>query len=206
MTDKQIIRQQMIKQREAMSPEECRTAAVGIRKSLLALLAVLDPDRQKQPLQVAVYSSIRQELDLSLAWPELLKWPARLYFPSVQGKGADARLAFGCLPAGCLPQNHLICGCFGISEPPETELLAQPPDLDIVLLPGLAFDRAGNRLGWGKAYYDRLIPTLPGRPILVGVGYNFQILTTTLPTEPTDRPVAWLLTPDGAFAAQSAAL
>lgn len=204
MNDKQSIRRQMIKRREALTPDECQAAAEGIRKSLLALLAVLDPDRQKfnEPLRIGVYSSIRQELDLSLVWLDLLKWPACLYFPAVQGKGSDARLVFGCLPDGCLPQSHLICGCFGIPEPPATELLAHPPALDIVLLPGLAFDHAGNRLGWGKAYYDRLIPTLPGQPILVGVGYDFQILTQPLPTEPTDRQVDWLLTPAGAFTAQ----
>lgn len=208
MTDKQIIRRQMIKQREALTADECQVAAAGIRDSLLALLAVLDPDRQtrNEPLRIGVYSSIRKELDLSLTWPDLLKWPACLYFPAVQGKGSDARLVFGRLPDDCLPQSHLICGCFGIAEPPVSELLEQPPLLDIILLPGLAFDHAGNRLGWGKAYYDRLIPTLPGKPVLVGVGYDFQILAQTLPAEPTDRPVDWLLTPSGAFAAHSVAV
>jgi 5-formyltetrahydrofolate cyclo-ligase len=58
---------------------------------------------------------------------------------------------------------------------------------DLLLVPLLAFDRAGNRLGYGGGYYDRTLAALPGRPA-IGFGYACQEVDT-LPAEPHDRPL-----------------
>lgn len=201
---KQVIRDEMIRRRGELSGAECRAAAENLRRRLVELLHFLAPelDSRDRPLRLGVYSAIRQEADLAPAWDDLLAWPAELYFPAVMGSGQQARLVFGRLPANCRPADFLVPGRFGIDEPPAAAWLLEPPELDVVFLPGLAFDRQGNRLGWGKAFYDRLIATLPGNPILAGVCYPFQILPAGLPAEPTDQPVSWLLTPDYFIAAE----
>jgi 5-formyltetrahydrofolate cyclo-ligase len=71
----------------------------------------------------------------------------------------------------------LVRGAFGLAEPPAA-LPAQPlGGADLVLLPSLALDAAGRRLGRGGGYYDRAFADAPsGGPFLVGVGYDFQLV------------------------------
>ena len=67
--------------------------------------------------------------------------------------------------------------------------------MDAILLPGLAFDRAGVRLGYGGGFYDRLLPDFRG--VTVGV-IQAGLLVPALPREPHDLPVRWLVTERGA--------
>lgn len=214
-TQKQALRLQMAQMREEMPGLAFDQATCGLRQVLLDFLhelarpaAAPDPACGDRPLpriaveagrnlRLGVYAAIRNEADLSAAWPDLMAWPADLYFPAIQGKGQSSRLVFGKLPAGLDPQAFLILGCFGIDEPPESDWLPEAPELDAILVPGLAFDCFGSRVGWGKAYYDRLLPQLPGRPIRIGVCHSFQIVEGRLPSDSNDQRVDWLLTPEG---------
>ena len=76
-------------------------------------------------------------------------------------------------------QERLQEGRFGILEPPpDAPRLPLRPD-DLVLVPGLAFDRSGGRLGRGRGYYDRALALdldAERRPLLIGVGFSFQIV------------------------------
>jgi 5-formyltetrahydrofolate cyclo-ligase len=81
-------------------------------------------------------------------------------------------------------------GHYGIKEP-----LSPTPfpmnQIDLIAVPGVAFDRAGNRLGRGGGYYDRLLDGFPG--VSVAVAFSFQILHQ-IPHEAHDRPVDSLIT------------
>lgn len=63
---------------------------------------------------------------------------------------------------------------FSIFEPSKNKLV-EPDQVDFAIIPGVAFDMQGNRLGRGKGYYDKLLPKL-NKAIKVGVGYNFQLV------------------------------
>jgi 5-formyltetrahydrofolate cyclo-ligase len=65
--------------------------------------------------------------------------------------------------------------------------------LDAVLVPAAAVDRDGNRLGWGKGYYDRFLETVDGSPLVVAVVFDSDVVTT-VPVEPHDIPVAAIVT------------
>jgi 5-formyltetrahydrofolate cyclo-ligase len=103
------------------------------------------------------------------------------------------------------PGDPLQPGPFGIREPllPEAaavtdpDRVADPATLDILFLPLVAFDRAGNRLGYGGGYYDRLLSQLPaggtGKPLCVGLAYHFQEVDD-LPHAPHDWPMAGIIT------------
>ena len=76
----------------------------------------------------------------------------------------------------------LLRGPYGIREP----ALKKPVNfksLDLVIVPGLAFDKEGRRLGRGKGYYDRFLPKVSGHSVAIGLAYDFQIL----PNIPTTR-------------------
>jgi len=95
------------------------------------------------------------------------------------------------------PGQPLEPGPHGTAHPPEREQAVTP---DILLVPLLAFDDAGYRLGYGGGYYDRTLAALEGcgHPVLaVGVAYSDQ-RDPTLPREAHDRPLDWLVTESGA--------
>jgi 5-formyltetrahydrofolate cyclo-ligase len=85
---------------------------------------------------------------------------------------------------------------FGFLQPRPDAPPVDPGDIDLVLVPGLAFDVHGARLGHGQGHYDRLLPTLPGHVPRVGVGLD-ALVVRRLPTEPHDAPMTHLLTPSG---------
>ncbi|WP_353119111.1 5-formyltetrahydrofolate cyclo-ligase [Nitratidesulfovibrio sp.] len=109
--------------------------------------------------------------------------------------------------APCACAADLKPGRYGIAEPdptrcPAIDMNAEPGHAsafapDLAIIPGVAFDRQGNRLGHGAGYYDRFLahPAM-ARTALVGLAYAFQIVPA-LPVAPWDRPVHALCTEEG---------
>lgn len=93
-----------------------------------------------------------------------------------------------------VPEKDLEPGAFGILEPKKSceEIPAAFPKIHIV--PALAFDLCGNRLGYGKGFYDRFLKSVPAETVKLVVGYDFQ-LTEILPAEKTDVPATHFATP-----------
>ncbi len=89
----------------------------------------------------------------------------------------------------------LTSGAFGIWEPlPNPTRLVAPEAFNLVLVPGLAFDLDGGRLGRGAGFYDRFLATLPKTTRLIGVALDEQIVEKT-PRDAFDLPVDALATP-----------
>jgi 5-formyltetrahydrofolate cyclo-ligase len=87
---------------------------------------------------------------------------------------------------------EILSGKFGIREPAETCVAIPPNDLDLVLVPGVAFGLDGHRLGRGKGYYDRLLENFTGTKI--GVAFDEQIVDV-VPSEQNDVRMDLILTP-----------
>lgn len=78
-------------------------------------------------------------------------------------------------PARLDGHTRLKKGPYGVLEP-VAETLVNPEDIDLVVVPGLAFDKKGNRLGRGKGCYDRFLSTLSENTPSIGLAFDFQIL------------------------------
>lgn len=89
-------------------------------------------------------------------------------------------------------EKDLEIGTFGVREPKKTCRRAGPGTIDLVIVPGLAFDRAGHRLGYGKGYYDRWLKKIPAEK-RIGVCFEFQVVDR-LPSDGHDVPVAAVIT------------
>lgn len=89
-------------------------------------------------------------------------------------------------------ETDIATGKFGISEPLRTCQEVPLDQFDLVLVPGVAFDLRGNRLGRGRGFYDRILTKASG--IKCGLGYDFQLLEE-IPTEAHDMRVDFVLTP-----------
>ncbi|MDD6895868.1 MAG: 5-formyltetrahydrofolate cyclo-ligase [Prevotellaceae bacterium] len=81
-------------------------------------------------------------------------------------------------------QHDLEEGAFHIMEP-RGKIFTDFASIDVAVVPGMAFDRQGNRLGRGKGYYDRFLSALPARIYKIGVCFDFQKFDS-IPAEPTD--------------------
>lgn len=138
---------------------------------------------------VALYMSVRGEIDcgalLQNAWEKNKKVLLPLCSADEPGK-----MRLVC----CSGPDDLRAGAFGIQEPVENPNSGKLPPPDLILVPGLAFDLDGNRLGMGGGYYDRLL-SKPGfdRCLSIGFAYSFQVVNR-LPAEEHDRRVRALCT------------
>lgn len=181
--DKPRLRRQFCSLRECLPPEEVTTASTALCQRLAAWLV------PQETRTVLTYLAFRNEPDLSLLFDLLphIHWAV----PRIEGQ----YLVLHSYDPACLVRHR-----FGMLEPAADLPVVDPAALDVVLVPGVAFDRRGYRLGFGGGYYDRLLPTTPA--MRVGVTYDC-CLTDALPCGEHDQRMEWIVTPGGLFAIES---
>ncbi|HET6431178.1 5-formyltetrahydrofolate cyclo-ligase [Dyella sp.] len=179
------LRQRLAERRRALTPQQRIAAAQGLRRSLEQL-----PEYHTDA-RVAGYWAVNGELALNLVIPPLLARGQQFLLP-VLGSGRQLRFAPWQAGEAVEPNRH------GIPEPVHVTVPLAPFQLDLVLVPLLAFDRRGQRLGHGGGYYDRSFAflneqTRPTEPLLVGIGYDFQELDAIEPAR-WDVPLDFIAT------------
>jgi len=173
---------------DSITPAERARAAVRALE-LIARAGELD----RHP-RVACYAALPDELPTAELFEYLWSAGRPVYLPRIRGR----LLEF----APITSEDDLAVGVLGIREPAERCAEVSLAQGDLALVPGLAFDRAGRRLGRGGGYYDRTFPPSAPAPRLIGMAFACQ-LVSTLPEEPHDRRVVGLLT-EGEFTLTSA--
>jgi len=91
-------------------------------------------------------------------------------------------------------ETELEPGAFSVPEPPEHSAVLSPQEVDFALVPALAIDPRGHRIGYGGGYYDKLLPRLLGAKTCA-VAYDFQLIAE-VPELPFDRTVDLVVTDD----------
>lgn len=178
LADKAALRREMLARRAALDGAEVA------RASLAAAARVRELDRWSAAAEVLAYWPTKNEIDTRPLVAELWGRGARVLLPRCrQGEPGLADLACVVCEADLVP------GAFSLLEPGPGCALASDAAPDLVLVPGLAFDRKGRRLGFGGGYYDRILarPGMDGA-LVVGLAHAFQLLPE-LPADPWDRPV-----------------
>ena len=169
-----------------MKKEEIRALGAAIRRHFQAFWPVLDPEK----VPVLLYASFRNEADTWGILEDLLAQGGTALLPRTRKSGLEIYEYRG---PESLKENAL-----GILDPdPEKCPPADPSAIRLAVVPGVAFDRKGGRLGFGAGYYDRFLPLIPSA-LKVGLCYESQI-ADSLPTEDTDVPMDYLLTEKGLF-------
>ena len=167
---------------------------VKARKSLLdenerasAARRVFDLVENTAAFMLAEHILMYHSLPDELSTREFIdRWSARkrFYLPRVNGVNLDI------LP---YDRSRLHLGAFNIEEPTGEET-ADINDIELIIVPGVAYDRRGNRIGRGKGYYDRLLRDT--RAVTIGVAYSCQLCDDIEPDE-FDVPVNYVITEDG---------
>ncbi len=188
--EKNTLRRQLLTQRQSMPVEQWRLFSQTLCQQLL------DSSLWEQAQTVLAYMTFRQEPDLSWLF--------------LQGQDREWGLSrcvgqhliwHRCNP---LDTQMLKKGKYGILEPyPDCPELSAD-EVDLILVPAVACDRNGYRLGYGGGYYDRLLSS-PGWSDIPTVGIVFERdLLDPLPTESWDQPLKAICTEKGIFSAKAA--
>jgi 5-formyltetrahydrofolate cyclo-ligase len=164
------LRARLRAERAALSPR-ARVAAATAMARQLGALAELTIDES-----IAGYWAVRGELALNAVIPPLIARGQRFHLPVLR---ADRERPLGFVP--WRPGEAVAPNRFGIPEPVLREPELAPDAMQLVLVPLVAFDRRGARLGSGAGYYDRAFAFLregerPREPLLVGIAYALQEL------------------------------
>ncbi|MBC7781950.1 MAG: 5-formyltetrahydrofolate cyclo-ligase [Proteobacteria bacterium] len=191
--DKHTLRATALAARSALGGGQRATRSATITEQLLRLPAFARADT------LALYLSFGAEFDTTAFVGHVLAAGRRLALPRIVDPDSP-------------PLRHLVLhavadiardtrpGRWGIREPDPARCPAlATAEIDLVLVPGLAFDQCGGRLGYGAGYYDRLLAGL--RPDCVRVGAAFSVQQcAAVPMGAHDQPVDLLVTEQGVFA------
>lgn len=183
--DKAELRRRCHKIREAMSPQQVKAGS----EAVCAHLSAWPPFQQTDT--VLSFLAFRNEIDLGQLF-EL--WPDKRWLVPrvVEGTGlAPGQKPF--LELHSYIPTRLVRHRFGMLEPEPSLPTVAPSEVQLVLVPGVAFDRQGGRLGFGGGFYDRLLQLTSGATS-VGVTYE-ELVLDAIPMEPWDCRVEWLVTP-----------
>ena len=186
--DKKILRKEILARRSALSVQERQEKSGKIAAAVVGLEEFQKSDK------VLLYVPIRGEVETEEIYQSARMLSKDIYYPRVQGREMEFYLVNETTEFETSP--------YGIREPkPETTIAYEPKASDrvFVVIPGAAFDRAGNRIGYGGGYYDKYLDWLKGwlpseQICKVAVAYECQIVEVGLiEKEPHDIKVDYVI-------------
>lgn len=186
--------------------KECNNEKEKLRAKLLLERSNLDKDviaaqSDNMAKQLLVWPYYQQAqiimVFLSMAdEPQMLKIIEDAWLQDKKICVPHMRQEFGVMDAAIISSlNDLVRGRFNLLVPnPTTLKIVDPSVIDLIIVPGVAYDYSGNRLGMGAGYYDRFLPQAP-QAILIGAVWSSHV-TEKLPYTDYDIPVHYLLNED----------
>ena len=178
MISKQQIRREIEAKRKSLEPQWLVAASVRIVEHFQTMEAFPPAGT------VALYKAIGGEVDLDSLFSICWKAGKHTCIPIFNAKAKIYEMA------EVSAETQYSTGHYGIREP-LSPTLCPMHQIDLIAVPGVAFDRTGNRLGRGGGYYDRLLDGFSG--VSAAVAFDFQILPE-IPVEQHDKPVNALMT------------
>jgi 5-formyltetrahydrofolate cyclo-ligase len=184
---KAALRTQIVAARDALPPATRSEFSARITPQLLSL------DAYRSAAQVLAYMSFGSEFETAEFIAEVLAGGKRLWLPRIDR--ATRSLQVHCVEN---LERDLRAGVWGIREPHPACPRAELGEIDFVLLPGVAFTRRGERLGYGGGFYDRLIPQFSSRPPLVAGAFELQ-MRDEIPLDANDQRIDAVVTETGVY-------
>ena len=160
-----------------------------LTKSRVILRKLLKSPEFRRAHRVMFYASFDGEVDTQEMMHKANQLHKKIVLPVMHRNRTQI------LPVACAKDEPLNQGPYGIRQPRYLKSRVVDVDaLDLVVVPGVAFDRAKRRLGRGGGYYDRFLKTLPSDTPTIGLAFDFQ-LVARLPHHPAyDVPVKRVIT------------
>jgi len=162
MISKRTVRAAMLARRRQLATAEQAAYGRLIQSTFLGL------DVYAQAASIVLYLPVNGEVPTDEVLKHALAAGKSIYLPVIHDEEIVLRQYS--------QFDRLKAGKFGILEPPGESLIAHPQHIDIFIVPGVVFDLAGNRGGYGKGYYDRLLQSCSKDSMLIGFCYDFQLV------------------------------
>jgi len=180
---KEDIRKKILSLRDSLTEEEMESKSELIQENLFNL-----PEFKKAKT-ILFYVSTRNEVKTEQMIKSALKQGKRVVIPLSDMKGRKLILSelkdF---------DKELETGTFNILEPKkEFFRLVSPEEIDFIIVPGIAFDKDGDRIGYGMGFYDKFLNSLKKRIPTVGLAYEFQVVDD-IPADDKDVTVDKIVT------------
>jgi 5-formyltetrahydrofolate cyclo-ligase len=179
---KRAVRHRVLAVRDMLSPADRERASARIADHVLSL-----PEVERASV-VMVFWSFGSETDTAPLVEALHARGIRVALPRI----VDGEME----PHTYAPGDAVTETSFGAREPSEGEAL-DPSAIDVVVTPGVAFDRSGRRLGYGGGFYDRLFPRTRPDVLRIGIGFDVQLLDEELPSGHFDIGLDGVVTESG---------
>lgn len=180
---KKSLRQEMLAKRDSLNKGTVKRKSDLVLKRLYALAEF------KAAKCVMCYVSFRNEVDTEPLIRKCLAEGKRVVIPKIDHKKKEIII--------CELKDfdkELVCNHLGIMEPKEEFVREiEREKVDFVIVPGIAFDSRGHRLGWGGGYYDKFIAALQHKVKLAALAFEYQIVES-IPTEAHDQKVDLIVT------------
>ncbi len=176
--EKARIRKEIRRRRALLSPETLSE----IDRTLPDFIAAIDDpelrSKLKKAKRIALYRSYKGEVPVDGLAESFMARGIKCCFPKI----TDQDMVF--YDCDSLDDSKFSKSSIGIKEPSDTSVPVEPKDIDVVVLPALAYNEEGTRLGAGGGYYDRCFGSLGGRrPYLLGICYEFQLCSDVPSTD-----------------------
>lgn len=175
---KDELRDLMKARRRALSKDDIKIFSSAITKNVCSLPCFICADT------VMIYLSSFKEPDTHTLLDYIFSHGKKCVVP------VSDTDTFTITPSYITSMDDLKKGAYGIPEP-RTVNEAEIKDIDIALIPGIAFDRHGNRTGFGKGYYDRFLSEFKG--VKIGICYDFQV-QPSVPADAHDIKMDFIIT------------
>lgn len=177
--DKKTLRKIMIEKRNMLS-EEKEVFDKKIKKDLL------DTDLYKRSKSIFIYINFGSEINTKAIIESFFNDNKSVYVPKINTKKKEMNAV------KISSFENLIENKYGILEPDNNEILNKM-DLDLIILPGVAFDYGGGRVGYGGGYYDRYLESINKNIIKIALLYDFQLIDK-VPCEEHDIRANYIIT------------
>jgi 5-formyltetrahydrofolate cyclo-ligase len=177
---KRSLRQQILARRMALSHDQWLASSQSAQRRLISL------EEFARAACIALYAPAHNETDTAGILAAAHAAGKRVLYPAVCGE----RMVFRQVEE----LRNMAEGSFGILEPCPTGIDHHADEPDLIVVPGVAFDPHGHRIGYGKGYYDRFLQH-PGRTAhLIGLCHDFQLIDGAIPAEEYDIRMELIVT------------
>lgn len=174
---KKFLRKKYLQKREQLSIDKVKKFSEKIRRNLKGL------SYYKDSQNIMVYINFKNEPETIQIIKDSLKLNKNVYIPRINKKEIEA--------VRIKNLKNLKINTYGIKEPSQKLPASSRKIFDIIIIPGILFDKKGNRIGFGKGFYDRFLKKYKGKKI--ALAYDFQ-LKNTIPSYDYDEKIDIIIT------------
>jgi 5-formyltetrahydrofolate cyclo-ligase len=177
---KRSLRSQLLSERRSLRHHTWLESSRSAQHNLLSLA------EYSVATCIALYAAVHQEVDTTGIVANAFESGKRVLYPALCGKHMVFRQVLGL--------DNLQEGAFGILEPSPTGIEYQADEAEMIVVPGIAFDLSGHRIGYGRGYYDRFLQHPGRKACLVGLCHDFQLISGSIPADRHDIQMEIIVT------------